>query len=100
MMKLNFGRIVEKPEEIRDEDLQKFIHEQPLIFSQRGAAVGEKYGESEVGKAIGCRMGKGASVEIKLVLELHTVAVEIAKRLQKAFMEYIEGTIEVAKKGE
>ncbi|CAI8037326.1 hypothetical protein GBAR_LOCUS20861 [Geodia barretti] len=99
MMKLNFGRIVEKPEEIRDEDLQKFIHEQPLIFSQRGAAVGEKYGESEVGKAVGCRMGKGASVEIKLVLELHAVAVEIAKRLQKAFMEYIEGTNE-AKKGE
>ena len=99
MMKLNFGRIVEKPEEIRDEDLQKFIHEQPLIFSQRGAAVGEKYGESEVGKAVGCRMGKGASVEIKLVLELHTVAVEIAKRLQKAFMEYIEGT-NAAKKGE
>ena len=100
MMKINFGRIIEKREEICDEDLEKFIHEQPLIFSRRGAAVGEKYGESEVGKAIGCRMGKGASVEIKLVLELHAVAVEMAKRLEQAFLEYIKGTNAAAKKEE
>ena len=90
MMKLNFGRIIDNPDEIRQEDLEKFIHEQPVIFSKRGAIVGANYGEGEVGKAIGCKMGEGASVNIRVILELHAAAMEMAKQLNQAFMEFIE----------
>ena len=69
MVRLNVHRIVDKPEEVSKEDLQKFIHEQPLIFSKRGALVGAKYGESEVGKAIGCSIGEDASAQIKMLCE-------------------------------
>lgn len=89
MMKINFSRIVGNSEEVREEELQKFIHEQPIIFSKRGAVVGSKYGESEVGRAIGCKMGKTASFEVELAMELHAVAVEIAKQFNEAFMQFI-----------
>ena len=39
MIKLNYHRILDNPEEVKEEDLQKFIHEQPLIFSKRGAEM-------------------------------------------------------------
>ena len=68
MIKLNLHRITENPDEIRDEDLNKFLHEQPLIFSKRGAQVGEKYGVSHVGRAIGLRMGEKTSDECKDVI--------------------------------
>lgn len=92
LMKLNYHRIVEKPEEIRKEDLKKFIHEQPIIFSKRGAVVGERYGDREVGEAIGSDIGDDAAVEIKLVVELYPRLQLIARRfsmLIKAFISWM-----------
>lgn len=69
MIKLNTHRIVENPKEVRSEDLQKFVHEQPIIFSERGALIGAKHGEREIGKEIGSAMGNDASTDLKLALE-------------------------------
>ena len=66
MVKLNYNRIVKRREEIRDEDLENFIQKQPLIFSQRGALIGAKYGVSGSGKNIGSSMG------LQLALEIHS----------------------------
>ena len=71
MVKLNYHRIVDKKEDIRGEDLKEFIQKQPLIFSQRGTLIGAKYGMSGSGKTVGLSMGKYASLELKLALEMH-----------------------------
>ena len=89
MVKLNRHRIVDNPSEIRNEDLSKFIHEQPLLFSNRGVSIGEKYGDSELGKAIGSMLGKNESAELKLALELRYTVLELAKRYGRAFMHMI-----------
>ena len=86
MMKLNSRRIVDNPKEIRKEDLNRFIHEQPLIFSKRGALVGEIYGESKMGKDIGSSMGKDAAVELKLAYDLHSSLLHRAKQAGLSFM--------------
>ena len=82
MMKVNLHRIKKNRDEIRDEDLKKFLHEQPLIFSKRGAQIGEKYGESDVGRAIGLQMGEKASDECKEVIATS----EIMSNLDAFFM--------------
>ena len=69
MIKLNYNRIVSKPGEVRSEDLQKFIDEQPLIFAKRGELIGARYGASEVGKVIGSKVGEDTSVDIMTALE-------------------------------
>ncbi|CAI8036368.1 Translocase of chloroplast 159, chloroplastic [Geodia barretti] len=89
MLKLNRHRIVDNPKQIRDEDLKKFIDQQPLIFSQRGALIGEKYGESELGQAIGCTMGSHASVDLKVALQIRNTVTELAKRYGQAFIDMI-----------
>lgn len=89
MLKLNRHRIVDNPKQIREEDLRKFIDKQPLIFSQRGAAIGEKYDSSELGKAIGSAMGSSASVDLKVALELRSSVTELAKRYGRAFIDVI-----------
>ena len=89
MVKLNRHRIVNNPKEIRDEDLTKFIHEQPIIFSSRGALVGEKYGSSELGQAIGSMIGKNESADLKVALELRYTLLELAKRYGQAFLHVI-----------
>ena len=70
MVKLNYHRIVNNPDEIRAEDFTKFIEEQPLIFAQRGQLVGARYGLGDVGKRIGAKMGRRASMDILSTLEL------------------------------
>ena len=70
MVKLNYHRIVNNPDEIRAEDFTKFIKEQPLIFAQRGQLVGAKYGLGDVGKDSGAKMGRRASMDILSTLEL------------------------------
>ena len=72
MVKLNYHRIVDKPDEIRDEDLKNFIEKQPLIFSQRGELIGEKFGASGRGKVIGSMLGDDTSAEIQMALELYS----------------------------
>ena len=86
MMKLNFHRIVDNPDEIRKEDLDKFIHEHPVIFSKRGAEIGKKYGESRVGQAIGLAVGEKASVQCKIAVQIHHAVSELAQQLGKLFM--------------
>ena len=76
-----------KPDQVRKEDLEKFIHEQPVIFSKRGAAIGQKYGESKVGQAIGCALGKEASVEVKIAFHIHSVVTNLARQLGRVFMD-------------
>ena len=65
MMKINYHWIVNHPGQVRKEDLERLLHEQPRIFTRRGAEIGGKYGESDIGKDIGIAMGKHASVECK-----------------------------------
>ena len=83
MMKINFHRIIDKPEEVREEDVNKFVQEQPIIFSERGAEIGKKYGESRIGEAIGLSLGKRASVEVKIVLGIHQFVSQIANFLKE-----------------
>ena len=90
MVKLNRHRIVDNPNEVRDEDLSKFIHEQPIIFSNRGALIGEKYGNSELGKVIGSMVGKDESAELKLALELRYTLLELAKHYSRTFLNMIK----------
>ena len=82
MMKINLHRIVESPEEIRDEDKAKFIKEQPLIFSKRGTEIGKKFGEGKVGTAMGHHMGEIASQEF---VEVITVS-ELSKQIESLFL--------------
>ena len=94
MMKINYHRIVENIDEIRKEDVERFIHEQPVIFSKRGAEIGEKYGESKVGQAIGLALGKDISAECKVAVELHSLVSELAQQLGKFFSELIRLMVE------
>ena len=90
MVKLNRHRIVDNPKEIRQEDLTKFIHEQPIIFSNRGASIGEKYGDSKLGEIIGSMMGTDESADLKVALELRYSLLELAKRFGNAFLNMIK----------
>ena len=87
MLKINFHRIIENPEEVTEEDFNKFVHEQPLIFSKRGAEIGNKYGESKIGEAIGLSMGQKASMEVKLISSLHQIASLIVDFFQKLLLD-------------
>lgn len=90
LIRLNQHRLVDTPDKIRQEDLEKFTHEQPLIFSKRGFLVGEKYGDGEEGKEIGLEMAKLAFEE-KLSIGLYYSLIERARKLRKTFIEFIMG---------
>ena len=78
MLKINYHRIIQNPEEVTEEDFNKFVHEQPLIFSKRGAEIGKKYGESKVGEAIGLSVGddiaEDIQIDVQIAAELHRIA--------------------------
>jgi len=78
MLKINYQRIIENPEEVKEEDVNKFVHEQPLIFAKRGAEIGKKYGESKIGEAIGLSIGDDVAEDIQIgvqiAAELHRIA--------------------------
>ena len=84
MMKINVHRIFRNPKEVCEEDMAKFLHEQPLIFSHRGAQIGQKYEESSVGEAVGLKMGNDASAEVQVMLTLH----ELASQLENFFKKF------------
>ena len=69
MIKLNRHRIVNSSDEICDDDLKKFLQEQPIIFSKRGAAIGEKYGKPEIGEHVGRHYG----LEDIMAMGLHNI---------------------------
>ena len=73
MIKINVNRIVNHANEVQEEDRAKFLHEQPLIFSRRGAQIGKKYGSIGKGKEIGMDIGEEASVEVEILLTLHNI---------------------------
>ena len=85
MMKINLHRIVESPEEIREEDKAKFIKEQPLIFSKRGTEIGKKFGEGKVGTAVGHHMGEMASQDIVKAITV----TELSKQIESFFLAMI-----------
>ena len=91
MMKINYHRIVDSPDEVREEDVEKFIHEHPIIFSKQGAEIGEKYGESKVGQAIGLATGNKLSAHAKIAIQLHQLLTELGELLGKL----LPGTIRV-----
>ena len=84
MMKINFHRIVDSPDEVREEDVEKFIHEHPVIFSKQGAEIGKKYGESKVGQAIGLATGNKLSAHAKIAIQLHQLLTELGELLGKS----------------
>ena len=84
MMKINYRRIVDTPDEVRDEDVEKFIHEHPVIFSKQGAEIGKKYGESKVGQAIGLAAGNKLSAQAKIAIQLHHLLTELGEVLGKS----------------
>ena len=60
MIKINVHRIFRNPNDVRSEDMTKFLHEQPLIYSHCGKQIGKIYGKSSVGEAVGLEMGNAA----------------------------------------
>ena len=90
MVKLNRHRIVNNPKDVRDEDLKKFIHEQPLIYSSRGALIGEKYGSRGLGQVIGSMIGQNESADLKVALELRSTLLELAKHYGQAFLHMVK----------
>lgn len=85
MVKMNAHRIIHDPDEVREEDMAKFIYEQPLIFSERGAEVGKIYGESKVGEAIGLRIGTLHVITV-LCLQLHQMCSRVKDFFEKIFV--------------
>ena len=88
MVKLNRHRIVKSPKEICKKDLQRFIHEQPLIFSKRGALAGAKYGESDMGQKIGSSMGEEYSDNIQQLA--HDMYTSTVKRYGRAIKDMVK----------
>ena len=70
LIMMNHNRIINNFEDLRDEDVEKFYHEQPLIFAARGYAIGQKYGVEDIGVALGIRAGVKLLVQTRLLLEL------------------------------
>lgn len=84
MMKINFHRIFNNPDEVREEDVEKFIHEHPVIFSKQGAEIGKKYGESKVGQAIGLAAGNKLSAHAKIAIQLHKLLTELSELIGRS----------------
>ena len=70
LIMMNNNRIINSFEDLREEDLERFCHEQPLIFAARGYAIGKKYGVEDIGVALGVKAGVKLLVETRLLLEL------------------------------
>ena len=79
LIMMNNSRIINNFEDLRDEDVERFCHEQPLIFAARGYAIGKKYGVEDIGIALGVKAGVKLLVQTHLLLELRFVLSTVIK---------------------
>lgn len=98
LVKLNRHRIVANHSQIEEDDLKRYIHEQPIIFSERGAEIGERYGRRELGEQIGLEFSPNEDdfdIELTLIYELHMKLQLLAYRLKILFRVLMRNIFEL-----
>ena len=64
LLHLNRKRIVESPDQVSEKDIEKHIHDQVVIFSERGSEFGGEVGNSARGLCVGLKVAHIESLRL------------------------------------